>query len=66
MLTKQSNIKLYMHYNANTTTLAKFRGHKKFLAGNGMPGMGKNCNGKKGKDIVIKVPPGTQIINERK
>lgn len=55
---------VYFLVDKNTTTLAKFRGHKKFLAGNGMPGMGKNCNGKKGKDIVIKVPPGTQIINE--
>ena len=55
---------VYFLVDKNTTTLAKFRGHKKYVAGNGLPGGGKNCNGKKGKDIVIKVPPGTQVINQ--
>lgn len=55
---------VYFLVDKNTTTLAKFRGHKKYLAGNGLPGSSKNCNGKKGKDIIIKVPPGTQIINQ--
>lgn len=55
---------VYFLVDKNTTTLAKFRGHKKYVAGNGMPGEGKNCNGKKGKDIIIRVPPGTQVIDE--
>lgn len=55
---------VYFLVDKNTTTLAKFRGHKKYVAGNGLPGGGKNCNGKKGKDIIIKVPPGTQVVNQ--
>lgn len=55
---------VYFLVDKNTTTLANFRGHKHYKAGNGMQGSSKNCNGKKGKNIVIKVPPGTQVIHE--
>ncbi len=34
-------------------------------AGNGKPGMGKNRNGRDGRDLTIRVPPGTEIIDEQ-
>ena len=47
----------------NLHTLSKFRGKKNLEAGNGAPGKSSNMNGEKGKDLFIKVPPGTQVIN---
>lgn len=34
-----------------------------YRAQNGEPGKGKNCHGKKGKDLVIPVPLGTQLFD---
>lgn len=45
----------------NSTTLVDFRYHKHFRAENGTSGKAKNCHGKMGKDLVIKVPKGTII-----
>ena len=42
-------------------TLIDFRHTRKYKAGDGEPGGKKNCRGKDGRDIVIKVPPGTVI-----
>lgn len=42
-------------------TLMDFRHRRKFCAGNGEPGGKRNCHGKNGEDIVIKVPEGTVI-----
>lgn len=42
-------------------TLIDFRNIRKYKAGDGEPGDKKNCRGKDGRDIVIKVPPGTVI-----
>ena len=42
-------------------TLADFRHIRKYCAENGEEGGKKNCHGKSGKDIVIKVPAGTVI-----
>ncbi len=42
-------------------TLVDFRNRRKYKAGDGEPGGKKNCRGKDGKDIVLKVPPGTVI-----
>lgn len=44
-------------------TLADFRQKRKYCAGNGEEGGKKNCHGKDGEDIIIKVPEGT-IIRE--
>ena len=48
----------------NENTLINFRYEKNFSAGNGENGAKAKKHGKDGKDIVIKVPVGTQIINE--
>ena len=45
------------------STLADFRYHRKYKAENGQNGRGGRCNGKKGADLVIRVPRGT-IIRE--
>ena len=42
-------------------TLTDFRHVRKFVAGNGEEGGKRNCHGANGKDITLKVPPGTVI-----
>ncbi|HIU62257.1 MAG TPA: GTPase ObgE [Candidatus Caccalectryoclostridium excrementigallinarum] len=49
----------------NASTLIDFRFAKHFRAENGGNGAGKNCTGKSGKDLVIKVPQGT-VIRDKK
>lgn len=48
----------------NLNTLIDYRYQQHFKAENGRPGMGKNRSGAYGEDIVIMVPPGTQILAE--
>ncbi|MBO4377138.1 MAG: GTPase ObgE [Lachnospiraceae bacterium] len=45
-------------------TLVDFRHIRKYAAGNGEEGGKKNCRGKNGNDIIIKVPQGTVIKEE--
>ena len=45
----------------NMSTLMDFRYKHKFVAGNGMNGSGKRCNGKDGESIIIRVPRGTVV-----
>ena len=47
-------------------TLIDFRYQQHFKAGRGHHGMGANRTGGKGDDIVIKVPAGTQILDDDK
>jgi len=49
---------------ANLNTLLDFRYQQHFKAQKGGHGMGKNRTGAKGADVVLKVPPGTQILEE--
>ncbi len=46
-------------------TLADFRFKRRFSAGDGEEGGGKNCHGKDGTDLILKVPEGT-VIKESK
>ena len=48
----------------NLNTLIDYRYQQHFKAKKGQDGMGKNKTGSKGEDVVIKVPPGTEIHNE--
>jgi GTP-binding protein len=48
----------------NLNTLLDFRYQQHFKAQKGGHGMGQNRTGAKGADIVLKVPPGTQILEE--
>ena len=46
---------------SNLSTLADFRYKRKYKAENGMPGRGSRCSGKRGADLLIRVPWGTVI-----
>ena len=48
----------------NLNTLIDFRFQQHFEAGRGQNGMGKKKTGKSGKDLILKVPVGTQIYEE--
>ena len=45
-------------------TLIDFRFQQHFFAQNGRPGMGKQRSGKTGEDIILKVPVGTEVLEE--
>jgi GTP-binding protein len=45
-------------------TLIDFRYQQHFFARSGQPGMGRQRTGKNGEDIVMKVPVGTEILDE--
>ena len=45
-------------------TLIDFRYQQHFFAKNGQPGMGKQRTGKDGADIILRVPEGTEILDE--
>jgi len=50
----------------NFNTLHHLSHIPKFVAGNGSPGSSKNCSGKNGRNLIIKVPPGTIIKDVEK
>lgn len=45
----------------NMHTLLDFRFKSKYTAENGVDGAAGNCTGKRGEDLIIKVPVGTVI-----
>ncbi len=47
-------------------TLIDFRYKQHFKAGTGIHGMGRNRHGAAGEDVVLRVPVGTQILEEDK
>src|ERR1700741_586730 len=47
-------------------TLIDFRYHQHFKAGTGEHGMGRNRHGANGEDATLKVPVGTQVLDEDK
>lgn len=54
---------VYMQGDASLNTLVDFRFQPRYRAQNGQPGQGRNCTGKGGDDLLIKVPVGTTIID---
>ncbi|MDH5802560.1 MAG: Obg family GTPase CgtA, partial [Gammaproteobacteria bacterium] len=54
---------VYLEADTGLNTLADFRYQRKFRAERGQNGMGKNCTGKKGEDLVVRVPVGTVVKN---
>ena len=56
------NIVLYA--DSNMHTLLDFRFHSKYLAENGVDGSAQRCHGKRGQDLIIKVPVGTVFLRE--
>ena len=49
---------------ANLNTLIDFRFKQHFKAERGQNGMGKKKSGRSGKNLILKVPVGTQIFEE--
>ena len=49
---------------AGLNTLIDFRYAQHFKAQRGIPGMGKNRTGAAGKDMVVQVPLGTQVLDD--
>ncbi len=55
---------IFLVANKNLNTLIDFRYQQHFKAERGQNGSGKKKTGKKGKDLFLKVPIGTQIFEE--
>jgi len=55
---------IFLLADANLNTLVDFRFQQHFKAERGQNGMGNKKSGKSGKDLVLKVPVGTQIFEE--
>ena len=55
---------IYMVADPDANTLVDYRYTRKFRAERGQGGMGANCSGKGGADVVLKVPVGTTIVDE--
>jgi len=52
---------VYLVADDGLNTLADFRVARKFRAGNGQPGAGRNMTGRSGDDLEVKVPRGTTV-----
>ncbi len=48
---------------SGVNSLVEFAHQKHWRAELGSPGLGSNCHGRNGKDLTLKVPPGTVIID---
>ncbi|MEQ9681693.1 MAG: GTPase ObgE, partial [Rhodospirillales bacterium] len=55
---------VYAEADEGLNTLIDFRYQQHFFADNGQPGMGRQRTGKDGEDIVLRVPVGTEILDE--
>lgn len=55
---------VYLEADSGINTLIDFRHARKFLAERGGNGKGRNCTGKSGDDLVVKVPVGTLVHEE--
>jgi GTP-binding protein len=54
---------IYFEASIDLNTLVDFRYKRHFKASHGQAGMGGNCTGKKGDDLIINVPVGTLIYD---
>lgn len=55
---------VYLLADENLNTLIDYRFEKSFRAERGQNGQSRDCTGKRGKDIIIKVPVGTRVIDQ--
>ncbi len=53
-----------MEADSALNTMVDYRFQRSFRAENGESGRGRNCTGKSGEDLVLKVPVGTTILDE--
>jgi GTP-binding protein len=52
---------IYLVATEHHNTLISYRFHPEFRAERGQHGMGSNCHGSNGSDLVLEVPPGTVV-----
>src|SRR5512145_3171150 len=52
---------IYLVATEHHNTLITYRYHPEFKAERGQHGMGSNCHGSAGADLVLEVPPGTVV-----
>lgn len=55
---------VFLEADPNLNTLINFRYQRQFRAESGQKGGGTDCTGKSGEDLILKVPVGTNIIDE--
>ena len=55
---------IWIEADPNANTLVDYRYTRQFKAVRGQSGMGSNCTGRSGDDIVLRVPVGTTILDE--
>ncbi|OON39194.1 GTPase ObgE [Izhakiella australiensis] len=55
---------VYLEADENLNTLIDYRFEKAFRAERGQNGQSRDCTGKRGKDVTVKVPVGTRIIDQ--
>ena len=55
---------VYLEGDENLNTLVDYRFQRNFNADSGQAGSSRNCTGRGGEDLVLKVPVGTTIMDE--
>jgi GTP-binding protein len=55
---------IYLVASAHQNTLVNYRFHPEFTAERGQHGMGSDCTGHRGQDLVLEVPPGTVVYEK--
>lgn len=55
---------VYLEADIALNTLVDYRFQRHYQAENGEGGRGRNCTGKSGEDLILKVPVGTTILDE--
>jgi GTP-binding protein len=55
---------IYLVASRHQNTLVNYRFHPEFKAQRGEHGMGSNCTGRDGQDLILEVPPGTVVYEK--
>lgn len=55
---------MWLEADENLNTLIDYRFEKSFRAERGQNGQSRDCTGKRGKDVTVKVPVGTRVIDQ--
>ena len=55
---------IYLVASLHQNTLVNYRFHPEFKAQRGEHGMGSNCTGRDGQDLILEVPPGTVVYEK--
>ena len=55
--------RVFLQADSALNTLVDFRFQPRYRAESGKPGQGRNCTGRGGEDLLVKVPLGTSVID---